>query len=257
MGLQCLGAGHFIYECKSTRPYVSRPSRTQQLAKTSTLDKAKLEGKPSVDLPDEFKTKCASEPLTNLLHVLIVIATTRTGTANKLLEAKEKERAKDKPGESSTNVKSGKRRRRHALFFHRGMLEINYSRPFFSVYPRHPIQNWIPTLTLTRDQTQILLPGPTQIRRLGPRVHVQDLGLARLPTRRDAERAFPRQIVVIVVAEARPDEDVTRAKNFLAMSGGNGRHNATQLDIATNVDHPHFFSQLRLDQSLAKLVIHN
>jgi len=88
---KCLGKGHFIYECKSTRPYVSRPSRTQQLAKTGPLDKAKLEGKPSVDLPDEFKTK--------------------TGTANKLLEAKEKERAKDKPGESSTNVKSGKRRR--------------------------------------------------------------------------------------------------------------------------------------------------
>ncbi|KAF9783511.1 zinc knuckle-domain-containing protein [Thelephora terrestris] len=58
---KCLGTGHFIYECKSTRPYVSRPSRTEQLAKVSTLDKAKLIGKPSVELPDEFKTQCVSK----------------------------------------------------------------------------------------------------------------------------------------------------------------------------------------------------
>ena len=52
-----LSTGHFIFECKSTRPYVSRPSRTQQLAKVNPLDKLKLEGKPSVELPDEFRTK--------------------------------------------------------------------------------------------------------------------------------------------------------------------------------------------------------
>jgi len=112
LGRRFLDAGHFIFECKSTRPYVSRPSRTQQLAKVSTLDKLKLEGKPSVDLPDEFKTKCAFKTLTTHFHVLILFAAVRTGTANKLLEAKEKERAKDKPGDSSTNAKSGKRRRR-------------------------------------------------------------------------------------------------------------------------------------------------
>ena len=54
--------GHFIFECKSTRPYVSRPSRTQQLAKVPTLDKLKLEGKPSVEVPDEFKTRCVLGP---------------------------------------------------------------------------------------------------------------------------------------------------------------------------------------------------
>ncbi|TPX65775.1 hypothetical protein SpCBS45565_g04949 [Spizellomyces sp. 'palustris'] len=30
---KCLGYGHWTYECKSTRPYVSRPTRTQQLSK--------------------------------------------------------------------------------------------------------------------------------------------------------------------------------------------------------------------------------
>ena len=111
---QCIDIGHFIFECKSTRPYVSRPSRTEQLAKVSTLDKARLEGKPSVEVPDEFKTQYALKTLAIHLRVLIVFATTRKGTANKLLEAKEKERAKDKPGESSASVKPGKRRRRYA-----------------------------------------------------------------------------------------------------------------------------------------------
>ncbi|KAF9648030.1 hypothetical protein BDM02DRAFT_3242925 [Thelephora ganbajun] len=106
---RCLGTGHFIFECKSTRPYVSRPSRTQQLAKVNTLDKLKLEGKPSVELPDEFRTKCVFKALTRVFYVLILFAAIRTGTANELLEAKEKERAKDKQGESS---KSRKRRRR-------------------------------------------------------------------------------------------------------------------------------------------------
>jgi hypothetical protein len=36
---------------------VSRPSRTEQLEKPGVLAKLKKEGKPSVDLPDEFKTK--------------------------------------------------------------------------------------------------------------------------------------------------------------------------------------------------------
>jgi len=66
--------GHFIFECKSTRPYVSRPSRTQQLAKVNPLDKLKLEGKPSVDVPDEFKTRCVSKTLTNHSHVLTLFA---------------------------------------------------------------------------------------------------------------------------------------------------------------------------------------
>jgi nitrate reductase beta subunit len=50
-------AGHFIFECKSTRPYVSRPSRTEMLENPKLLAKLKAEGKPSVEVPEEFKTK--------------------------------------------------------------------------------------------------------------------------------------------------------------------------------------------------------
>ncbi|KAF8895528.1 hypothetical protein BD779DRAFT_735516 [Infundibulicybe gibba] len=80
--------GHFIYECKSTRPYVSRPSRTQQLENPRILAKLKAEGKPSVEVPEEFKNK--------------------TGMANKILEAKEKAR------EIELNPKAagGKRKKR-------------------------------------------------------------------------------------------------------------------------------------------------
>jgi len=70
---KCLGTGHFTYQCKNTRPYVSRPSRTQELENPRVLAKLKAEGKPSVEVPEEFK---------------------KGGTANRILEAKEKERAK-------------------------------------------------------------------------------------------------------------------------------------------------------------------
>ncbi|KAF8502526.1 zinc knuckle-domain-containing protein [Gautieria morchelliformis] len=83
---KCLGKGHFTYECKSSRPYVSRPSRTEQLEKPGVLAKLKKEGKPSVDLPDEFKTK--------------------TGTANKILEDKERQRAKKLGKEARPNKKA-------------------------------------------------------------------------------------------------------------------------------------------------------
>lgn len=215
LGLQCLNAGHFIYECKSTRPYLSRPSRTQQLAKVNTLDKLKIEGKPSVDLPDEFKTKCVFTPFTNSLYVLIAIATIRTGTANKLLEAKEKERAKDKPGESSTNAKLGKRQRRYAPYFqtvtHRNSLIS------FSAHPRRPVL--AQTLTLTRIP---LL--PTLLTRPDLHVHAQDPGLVRLLATGDAEGAFRRQIAVIVVAEVRTDEDVTQVRSPPKMTGTDDRH---------------------------------
>jgi hypothetical protein len=55
--LICIETGHFIYECKAIRPYVSRPSRTQQLEKPGVLAKLKVDGKPSVEVPEEFKTK--------------------------------------------------------------------------------------------------------------------------------------------------------------------------------------------------------
>ncbi|CAK5270304.1 unnamed protein product [Mycena citricolor] len=68
---------HFIYECKWERPYVSRPSRTEMLENPSVLAKLKASGKPSIEVPEEFKKK--------------------EGTANRILEAKEKEReVKDK-----------------------------------------------------------------------------------------------------------------------------------------------------------------
>ncbi|KAK7056816.1 hypothetical protein VNI00_002533 [Paramarasmius palmivorus] len=67
---KCLGHGHFTYECKGSRPYISRPSRTQQLQNAGALLKAGV--KPSVEVPEEFKS--------------------RTGVANKILENREKER---------------------------------------------------------------------------------------------------------------------------------------------------------------------
>jgi hypothetical protein len=52
-------AGHFTYQCKSTTaPYVSRPSRTKQLENPSLISKLRAEGKPSVEVPEEFKSKC-------------------------------------------------------------------------------------------------------------------------------------------------------------------------------------------------------
>ncbi|KAI1789587.1 zinc knuckle-domain-containing protein [Ganoderma leucocontextum] len=85
---KCLKPGHFIYDCKGSRPYISRPSRTQQLENPKVLAKLKADGKPSVEVPEEFKSK--------------------TGTANRILEEKEKERLKNQDkGEGS----SRKRRR--------------------------------------------------------------------------------------------------------------------------------------------------
>jgi len=77
---KCLKTGHFIYECKFERPYVSRPSRTEQLENPSVLAKLKAAGKPSVEVPEEFKKK--------------------DGTANRILEEKAKEREKGKERES-------------------------------------------------------------------------------------------------------------------------------------------------------------
>jgi len=82
---KCLGRGHFVYECKNTRPYVTRPSRTQQLENPKKF-------KPSVEVVEEFK-----KPI---------------GTADKILEAKEKERSKeDKGKEKEAPRKKAKRSR--------------------------------------------------------------------------------------------------------------------------------------------------
>ncbi|KAE9400443.1 hypothetical protein BT96DRAFT_645556 [Gymnopus androsaceus JB14] len=73
---KCLKTGHFTYQCKGGRTYVSRPSRTQQLENPRALAKLKASGAPSVEVPEEFKKPA--------------------GTANRILEAKEKERADSK-----------------------------------------------------------------------------------------------------------------------------------------------------------------
>uniref|UniRef100_A0A0W0F3I9 Zinc knuckle-domain-containing protein n=1 Tax=Moniliophthora roreri TaxID=221103 RepID=A0A0W0F3I9_MONRR len=86
---KCLGRGHYTYECKGTRPYISRPSRTQQLENTGALDKLKASGKPSVGVPEEFKR--------------------RSGVANKILENREKER--ETKAESKGKGKEVKKKR--------------------------------------------------------------------------------------------------------------------------------------------------
>ncbi|KAF8903169.1 zinc knuckle-domain-containing protein [Gymnopilus junonius] len=91
---KCLQRGHFIYECKGARPYVSRPSRTQQLENPKVLAKLKAEGKPSVEVPEEFK-----KPV---------------GTANKILEAKEKERLKEEKGKAKEEVPPRKKKKRRS-----------------------------------------------------------------------------------------------------------------------------------------------
>ncbi|CAG8595026.1 8430_t:CDS:2 [Paraglomus brasilianum] len=78
---KCLEYGHWTFECKNSRVYRARPTRTQQLTKPL---------KPiNTDLPEEFKTK--------------------RGVADKLLEEKEKKRKRaysrssDGASASSTN----------------------------------------------------------------------------------------------------------------------------------------------------------
>ncbi|GJE97173.1 zinc knuckle-domain-containing protein [Phanerochaete sordida] len=89
---KCLQTGHFTYQCKGQRPYLSRPSRTQQLENPRVLAKLKADGKPSVEVPDEFKRK--------------------PGTANKILEEKEKARAKEGSSKDKDGEPPRKRRKR-------------------------------------------------------------------------------------------------------------------------------------------------
>lgn len=42
--------GHFTFECKGARPYISRPSRTQQLQNPKIAAKVR----PTVEVPEEF-----------------------------------------------------------------------------------------------------------------------------------------------------------------------------------------------------------
>ncbi|KAG9011728.1 hypothetical protein FRB94_007718 [Tulasnella sp. JGI-2019a] len=79
---KCLQTGHFTYQCKFKRPYMSRPSRTQLLEKPELL--AKIQPLPVI--PDEFKSK--------------------SGVANKILEAKEEARQKKRKRSESVSSSS-------------------------------------------------------------------------------------------------------------------------------------------------------
>ncbi len=83
---------------KFERPYVSRPSRTEQLENPSVLVKLKAAGKPSVEVPDEFKTKYILRA-TRVSRAQLLIRFFRDGTANRILEEKAKEREKGKERE--------------------------------------------------------------------------------------------------------------------------------------------------------------
>ncbi|KAG2010140.1 hypothetical protein CC2G_012983 [Coprinopsis cinerea AmutBmut pab1-1] len=85
---KCLERGHFTYECKGARPYISRPSRTQQLENPRLRAKAT----PTVEVPEEFKRPA--------------------GIASKILEEKEKERAKEEKGKAKESERGRKRSRR-------------------------------------------------------------------------------------------------------------------------------------------------
>ncbi|KAJ6508804.1 hypothetical protein C8R45DRAFT_893592 [Mycena sanguinolenta] len=80
---KCLKTGKF------ERPYVSRPSRTEQLENPNVLAKLKAAGKPSVEVPEEFKKK--------------------DGTANRILEENAKAREKGKEKEKERETKKARR----------------------------------------------------------------------------------------------------------------------------------------------------
>ncbi|KLT41809.1 hypothetical protein CC85DRAFT_226069, partial [Cutaneotrichosporon oleaginosum] len=54
---KCLKTGHFTYECTGSRPYVARPSRTKQLRTGAGLPAGGGRDQPSVELPDEFRSR--------------------------------------------------------------------------------------------------------------------------------------------------------------------------------------------------------
>jgi len=89
---KCLGRGHFTYQCKKSRPYVSRPSRSQLLENDKLREKEKERRKEilSEGIPEEFRNK--------------------TGVADALLTAREVARASgEKPTAESPPRKKLKR----------------------------------------------------------------------------------------------------------------------------------------------------
>ena len=102
----------------------------------------------------------------------------------------------------------------------------------YLAHPPRPVLTLAPALIPTQDQTQIpLLPGPTPISHQDPRVHVQDLGLVHPRAIGDAEGAFRRQVVVLVVTEVWTDEDVAQAKHLPTTTGGDDSYHCSQVSI--------------------------
>jgi hypothetical protein len=93
--------GHFIYECKSERPYVSRPSRTQQLESPNVLAKLKAAGGPSLEVPEQFKQKYIPVLLTPRVALIRFCF---PGTAQQTASSKGKRR-------SAKRARNGKPRR--------------------------------------------------------------------------------------------------------------------------------------------------
>lgn len=84
-----LNIGHYTFECKNPRPYVSRPSRTQQLENPKLREKLKNTG----EVPDEFKRNPRVSFLLGFL-VNVHASSYRTGLASRILEEREKARLK-------------------------------------------------------------------------------------------------------------------------------------------------------------------
>ncbi|BEI85298.1 hypothetical protein CcaverHIS002_0506990 [Cutaneotrichosporon cavernicola] len=92
---KCLKTGHFTYECTGSRPYVARPSRTKQLRTGAGLPAGGGRDKPSVELPEEFRS--------------------RDGLADRILKAKEEERARLRAQEEREARRAARRaKRRHS-----------------------------------------------------------------------------------------------------------------------------------------------
>ena len=71
------------------------------------LAKLRIEGKPSVDVPEEFKSKYVFIKRLRLVFLRLPFDF-RTGTANRILEAREKEREKEKDEGKSKAKKRAK-----------------------------------------------------------------------------------------------------------------------------------------------------
>ncbi|TVY81780.1 hypothetical protein LSUE1_G001940 [Lachnellula suecica] len=127
---------HYSYECKAIaqeRPYVSRPSRTQQ------LQNPKLVPKLTSDVPNDLLRKLFLPPAVSYeFRPLLTIYSLRKGVADELLAKAELERGRkrDRQSEDPENMGSSKRMR-SASASSVSTISTNMSR---SPYPRQSIR---------------------------------------------------------------------------------------------------------------------